>query len=297
MKPNPLLKSMFAIPIGLVLMIVSLLDAGHLFRFHRRLGGDKAYLFLLVYQSLEKHVKCKLYYMYIIYFIWCSSHNFIWLRIRLNTDKFNLLFYYIRLYCSELLSIPIAFRKSTEFKTERVSYIAYIILIMFVLPFLLSVILILINYIFLNHSQIPYFLFIFLNYGFLVLSVIGLIINYIIQINKIKTYSLKEVYNEIRTNYKKYGHNTVIDHIDFDFGNSQIVGLIGKNGVGKTTLMKVMNGNIINFEGKVNLPNDENVGYLIEHPKLYDNKTGLYNLKLFAQVLGKGFDKSMLIIL
>ncbi|MCT1927293.1 phenol-soluble modulin export ABC transporter ATP-binding protein PmtC [Staphylococcus pasteuri] len=90
---------------------------------------------------------------------------------------------------------------------------------------------------------------------------------------------------------KKYGHNTVIDHIDFDFGNSQIVGLIGKNGVGKTTLMKVMNGNIINFEGKVNLSNDENVGYLIEHPKLYDNKTGLYNLKLFAQVLGKGFDK------
>lgn len=90
---------------------------------------------------------------------------------------------------------------------------------------------------------------------------------------------------------KKYGQNTVIDHIDFDFGNSQIVGLIGKNGVGKTTLMKVMNGNIINYEGKVNLPNNENVGYLIEHPKLYDNKTGLYNLKLFAQVLGKGFDK------
>ncbi|MDK4265509.1 phenol-soluble modulin export ABC transporter ATP-binding protein PmtC [Staphylococcus warneri] len=90
---------------------------------------------------------------------------------------------------------------------------------------------------------------------------------------------------------KKYGQNTVIDHIDFDFGNSQIVGLIGKNGVGKTTLMKVMNGNIINYEGKVNLSNNENVGYLIEHPKLYDNKTGLYNLKLFAQVLGKGFDK------
>ncbi len=90
---------------------------------------------------------------------------------------------------------------------------------------------------------------------------------------------------------KTYGDNNVLDNINFDFGNSKIVGLIGKNGVGKTTLMKVMNGNIINFKGKVQLNDNENVGYLIEHPKLYDNKTGLNNLKLFAQVLGKGFDK------
>ena len=90
---------------------------------------------------------------------------------------------------------------------------------------------------------------------------------------------------------KKYGQNTVIDDVNFDFANSQIVGLIGKNGVCKTTLMKIMNGNIINYQGKVDLSKDENVGFLIEHPKLYDNKSGLYNLKLFAQVLGKGFDK------
>ncbi|HCG75298.1 MULTISPECIES: phenol-soluble modulin export ABC transporter ATP-binding protein PmtC [Staphylococcus] len=90
---------------------------------------------------------------------------------------------------------------------------------------------------------------------------------------------------------KKYGQNTVIDDVNFDFANSQIVGLIGKNGVGKTTLMKIMNGNIINYQGKVDLSKDENVGFLIEHPKLYDNKSGLYNLKLFAQVLGKDFDK------
>ncbi|MGN4240733.1 phenol-soluble modulin export ABC transporter ATP-binding protein PmtC [Staphylococcus equorum] len=96
---------------------------------------------------------------------------------------------------------------------------------------------------------------------------------------------------ELKDITKTYGNNNVLDHINFDFGQSQIVGLIGKNGVGKTTLMKVMNGNIIKYKGEVKVGNKDNIGYLIEHPKLYDNKSGLYNLKLFANVLGKGFDK------
>ncbi|MFQ3854230.1 ABC transporter ATP-binding protein [Staphylococcus sp. 2S1] len=96
---------------------------------------------------------------------------------------------------------------------------------------------------------------------------------------------------ELKDITKTYGNNNVLDHINFDFGQSQIVGLIGKNGVGKTTLMKVMNGNIIKYKGEVKIGNKDNIGYLIEHPKLYDNKSGLYNLKLFANVLGKGFDK------
>ena len=90
---------------------------------------------------------------------------------------------------------------------------------------------------------------------------------------------------------KTYGSNNVLDHINFDFDKSRIVGLIGKNGVWKTTLMKVMNGNIVNFKGDVKVKAKQNIGYLIENPKLYGNKSGLYNLKLFANVLGEGFDK------
>ena len=39
----------YSIPIAITLMAVSILDSGHLFRLHRRLGGKSSYLF---YESL-----------------------------------------------------------------------------------------------------------------------------------------------------------------------------------------------------------------------------------------------------
>ena len=88
---------------------------------------------------------------------------------------------------------------------------------------------------------------------------------------------------------KKYKDNTVLDNLSFSFDSSRIVGLIGKNGVGKTTIMKIMNGNIVNFKGKVNL--NQNIGYLIEHPKLYQDLSGIKNLKTISNILGVTFDK------
>ena len=89
---------------------------------------------------------------------------------------------------------------------------------------------------------------------------------------------------------KYYGKQHILKNIDFDFGESQIVGLIGKNGVGKTTLMKIMNQNIMKYEGAFNKENSDKVGYLIENPKLYLNKTGYYNLNFFRNVLGTNVD-------
>ncbi|MEJ7368339.1 ATP-binding cassette domain-containing protein, partial [Staphylococcus epidermidis] len=71
-----------------------------------------------------------------------------------------------------------------------------------------------------------------------------------------------------------------------------IVGLIGKNGVGKTTIMKIMNGNITNYNGQVKTKKSDNIGYLIEHPKLYQNLTGIKNLKCFSNILGVKFDNN-----
>ena len=90
---------------------------------------------------------------------------------------------------------------------------------------------------------------------------------------------------------KKYKDNTLLDHLNFSLDSSHIVGLIGKNGVGKTTIMKIMNGNIVNFKGKVDFDQNQKIGYLIEHPKLYQDLSGLKNLKNFSNILGVKFDK------
>lgn len=90
---------------------------------------------------------------------------------------------------------------------------------------------------------------------------------------------------------KKYKDNTVLNHLNFSFNSSHIVGLIGKNRVGKTTIMKIMNGNIVNFKGKVDFDQNKKIGYLIEHPKLYQDLSGLKNLKNFSNILGVKFDK------
>ena len=51
---------------------------------------------------------------------------------------------------------------------------------------------------------------------------------------------------------KKYGKKLVLDQIDIDFDNPEgVYGVLGRNGVGKTTLMKIIFNMITNYEGEV----------------------------------------------
>lgn len=89
---------------------------------------------------------------------------------------------------------------------------------------------------------------------------------------------------------KNYNQKKILEDINLDFNNNNIIGLIGKNGAGKTTLMKIIVNNITNYDGDVKY-NNNSIGYLIEHPKLYTQETGLENLKIFSNIIGNGFEK------
>ncbi|WP_430351427.1 ATP-binding cassette domain-containing protein [Streptococcus pseudopneumoniae] len=70
---------------------------------------------------------------------------------------------------------------------------------------------------------------------------------------------------------KHYGHSIILKDINFALNKGEIVGLVGRNGVGKSTLMKILVQN--NQPTSGNIISSDNVGYLIEEPKLFLSNT------------------------
>jgi ABC-2 type transport system ATP-binding protein len=92
---------------------------------------------------------------------------------------------------------------------------------------------------------------------------------------------------------KRYGSATVLDNINISFERGRIHGLIGRNGSGKTMLMKcicgfvpvtsgkiVVNGKIIGKDTDV----PDRLGAIIENPGFLYNYSGYKNLKFLAGI-------------
>src|SRR5262252_7663278 len=56
---------------------------------------------------------------------------------------------------------------------------------------------------------------------------------------------------ELRGLVKIYGRRKVVDGVDFDVDVGEVVGLLGKNGAGKTTSFRMATGQITPNEGRV----------------------------------------------
>lgn len=96
---------------------------------------------------------------------------------------------------------------------------------------------------------------------------------------------------------KEYAGIKVVDGVSFSVNKGEIYGLLGRNGAGKTTIMKILLGLANPTSGKVSIlgkdmsVNSEKkvlkkVGCIIENPEFYSNLTGTENLEIFAKLRG-----------
>lgn len=99
----------------------------------------------------------------------------------------------------------------------------------------------------------------------------------------LKTYSLS----------KKYGNRTIIDNITMKVEEGIIYGLIGGNGAGKTTFMRLILGLIQANGGRIEIFESNNLyearkvtGCLIERTSFYPDLTALKNMQIQSAALG-----------
>lgn len=95
---------------------------------------------------------------------------------------------------------------------------------------------------------------------------------------------------------KVYGDQTVVNAVDLHVKKGRIYGLLGRNGAGKTTIMKMILGLTSITSGEVavfgqNIKGREKrilprIGAIIETPGFYPNLTGTENLEIFAKLRG-----------
>lgn len=97
---------------------------------------------------------------------------------------------------------------------------------------------------------------------------------------------------------KSYGSKVVLDDISFTAKPGQIIGLLGPNGCGKTTLIKILTGLIKDHDGSVKIDNEEPgpytksiVAYLPEKSYLPDWMRSKDAIDYFADFY-KDFDKA-----
>jgi len=70
-----------------------------------------------------------------------------------------------------------------------------------------------------------------------------------------------------------HGDRSILDGASLTVERGQRIGLVGRNGCGKTTLMRILTGQIKPDAGQVQIGRATRVGYLEQDPKLDSNKT------------------------
>ncbi len=97
---------------------------------------------------------------------------------------------------------------------------------------------------------------------------------------------------ELKNISKQIQKNIILDNINLCMEDGKIYGIQGKNGSGKTMLMKLICGLVFPTEGEVLIDGKQlgknefpqDVGALIENPAFIEGYSGLENLKILASI-------------
>jgi len=103
------------------------------------------------------------------------------------------------------------------------------------------------------------------------------------------------MYIEVKDYVKTIKKSIVLNHVNVRFESGRVYGLKGKNGSGKTMLMRAISGLIKPTQGQVDINGQilgmdisipSSIGVLIENPAFIGNETGFWNLKILASIKG-----------
>lgn len=107
------------------------------------------------------------------------------------------------------------------------------------------------------------------------------------RMNSDKILSLKEFVTTALRGKLRYDEFTALNHVSFEVQKGETLGLIGRNGAGKSTILKVISGILKPTEGKVEICG--NIVPLLELGSGFDmNLTGRENIFLNGAILGYG---------
>ena len=100
---------------------------------------------------------------------------------------------------------------------------------------------------------------------------------------------------------KHFGHTHAVDGVSLQIKSGEIYGLVGSDGAGKTTTMRLLVGALLPNEGSINICGYDvrkqteqarsTIGYLSQRFSMYEDLTVLENIRFFAEVRGLSSSK------
>lgn len=90
---------------------------------------------------------------------------------------------------------------------------------------------------------------------------------------------------------KTFNNLTAIDNLSLDIEKGKITGLIGADGAGKTTLIRLIIGLLLPDSGNIEVSTPRySIGYMPQKFGLYEDLTVIENLKLYADLKNQSYD-------